>query len=281
MARHTTQRLIDTHLHVLQPSRWHYHWLESGSPLDRDVMLSDLETMFAAEGVYSGVLIEATNTPDEIDYLLDISAASPLQPGVIGWLPVDHPDSQRHIAKLARNPRFKGIRLNGSPIDIAPLKPALNAVEAHGLVVDLLIQPGHLPAAAQLISTHPGISFVLNHMGGADLSQLAPHIWRDQLRPLADLPNVVGKISSFVSLLVNHGTSALRVLVESACDLFGSERLMFGSNVPFGLDQMTYTDIVSSFNEAVKAMPATVQEDILAGTASRIYQLPLPTGTPS
>lgn len=278
MARHTAQRLIDTHLHVLQPSRWHYHWLTAGSPLDRDVMLTDLEPVLAASGVYSGVLIEATNTPEEITHLLDISAASPLQPGVIGWLPADYPDTAQEIARLARHPSFKGIRLNGLSAETPALTLTLKALEAHSLVVDLLTQPNQLAGMAHLIAAHPGLWFVLDHMGGLDLSQPAPHIWHEQLRPLADLPNVIGKISGFGGLPAPQRTISLRALVEVAADLFGSERLMFGSNVPFGLDQTSYADMVHSLDEAVQTLPAPAQEDIFAKTAARIYRLPLPSG---
>jgi len=256
----------------LQPSRWDYHWLEADSPLNTDFLLPNIKADMLACGVVGGVLMEATNHPQEIDWLLEISHASHMPMGVIGWIP---PNLHQELSIFAKNSRFRGIRLNW--LEPHPnsriLTPLLQACEAHGLVVDVLTNPDHLHAVANLIADYPHIMFVLDHMGGIDMVHITPKLWQQSLQPLAELPNVIGKISGFSTLAIDHITPTIRPLVEIGLTLFGSERLLFGSNIPFGLNQIGYKDIVASFRDAINHLPQTIQADICHKTAQRIYQL--------
>ncbi|MDX2077838.1 MAG: amidohydrolase family protein [bacterium] len=275
MAQQTVTRIIDTHIHVLQPSRWHYHWLEANSPLHSDFLLPTIEADLLACGVDGGVLMEATNTPQEIDWLLDMCHASPLQMGVIGWIAPDDPQGHEKMALFAKNPRFKGIRLNwlDSPPNMTMLAPILRACGAYGLVVDVLTTPKNLLAMAIMIKNYPHITFILDHMGGLELTHITPAIWRTSLEPLANLPNVVGKLSGFSTIPVADMTPTLHRLIEVGLDVFGSDRLMFGSNIPFGLNQISYGDIITHFRDAIQHLPHATQADLCHQTAERVYRL--------
>jgi hypothetical protein len=61
-------------------------------------------------GVYSGMLIEATNHPDEIQRLLEMSVNSGRKPGVIGW--VNQDQFELTVPTFVHHPLFKGIRLD-------------------------------------------------------------------------------------------------------------------------------------------------------------------------
>jgi L-fuconolactonase len=270
--------IIDTHIHVLQPSRWHYHWLDANSPCYRDFQLTDIEVEMKTSGVSSGVLVEATNHPDEIEGLLEISVNSWLQPGVIGWM--DQNQLELTLPTFVSHPLFKGMRLNWleDHVDSKRFVSLLQVAREHHLVVEVLTRVEYLPLLADLFADYPDIVFVLNHMGGIDLRDTIYENWRTELLSVAKLPNVIGKLSGFSALPLERLKITLLELIEVSLPSFGSDRLMFGSNVPFGLEQISYTEIVNAFREAVKTLPIKNREDICFRTAQRIYHLPLPTG---
>lgn len=272
MARRTDERIIDTHIHILRPSMWHYHWLNEHSPLRRDSSLSQIKDDMRACKVGAGILIEATNTSEEIGWLLEMSSRSFPELGVIGWI---SPDQYAQVAVFAQNSLFKGIRLNWLEprrhVDIR--SSILRCVDAHDLVVDLLTKPECLPSVAELAVAYPNVTFVLDHMGGIDMQGCTPGDWRADLQIFAQLSNVIGKISGFSGLDSRQMIPTVRELVDVAVDIFGSERLLFGSNIPFGLDQYTYADIVNSLHHALQPLPEHIKVDICYQTAVRVYRL--------
>jgi L-fuconolactonase len=273
VAQWAAQRLIDTHVHILQPSRWHYHWLQEDSPLHRDYLLSDIENDLRYADVHSALFIEATNNSDEISWLLEFSAKSDLQTGVIGWINPDDPNAATLIANFATNPSFKGIRINWLREDIntASLASLLKQIALHKLVVDVLTRADYLPLLAEVVADYPSISFVLDHIGGIDLHQ--PEKWHAQLEVAARLPNVIGKISGYSHLEPSLMKVALRELIAVTHALFGSERLFFGSNMPFGRDRLSYIEIVNVFIDALQQLPEESQSEICYQTAARVYRM--------
>src|SRR5204863_2842895 len=97
-----------------------------------------------------GVLVQAAPTEAETGFLLGLAGQHPQVLGVVGWTDLAATDAVDRVAALARHPRLKGVR----PMlqDIADpdwilrpeLAPALEAMSAHGLVLDALVRPEHL-----------------------------------------------------------------------------------------------------------------------------------------
>jgi L-fuconolactonase len=231
--------IFDTHVHLWQPIR--PHWIQAGSALDRDFGLDDVRAAMGTCGVRGGVLVEATNTPQEIPWLLEIAAKESHPWGVVGWIDLDQPDAVEQIAHYSRDPRFKGVRMNWFEERTLPAKAVMRAMRSGGLVLELLTNWEALPEIALFIAEHPDNTFVLDHFGGAVLSADGLPEWESVMTPLAGLPNVAVKVSGF------HGVEAavLRGFVDSAVGLFGAERLMFGSDYPLGDSGTRYSDTVT------------------------------------
>ncbi|MBK8034464.1 MAG: amidohydrolase family protein [Chloroflexi bacterium] len=231
MAAAAETGVIDAHVHIWDRSRFHYHWLAPGSPLDHDVSLEDIRAEMLARNVQGGILMEATNTAAEIAWLLDTADADSLNWGVIGWLNLEHPHSILQIDQFSQHPRFKGVRLNCLTPRPEPesLYPTLRALAARGLVVEVLAEPDQLGTVAELARRFPNLTFVLNHFGGWTLNQTSISAWCAALQPLAVLPNVTLKLSGYAA----SDLATLRAYTYAAAALFGGQRLIFGSNTPF------------------------------------------------
>lgn len=261
--------LIDAHVHIWDRSRFHYHWLTPGSPLDRIFSLNDYAADMDALKVQGGILLEATNTPEEIAWLLAAAEESPLEWGVVGWIDLDQASALAEIERWAQHPRFKGVRLNWLTPRADPerLYPALAALKRHGLVVEVLAHPDQLPQITGLTRLFPALTFVLNHFGGWALTHNRVDQWKWQMHVSSRLPNTVLKISGFAGADV----VTLRAYIQAADALFGPQRLVVGSNMPFC--PHGYDTAIRLLTEACAEQSTAWQHAVFRENAQFIYTL--------
>jgi L-fuconolactonase len=155
-----------------------------------------------------------------------------------------------------------------SVLDRPEVRAGLTRVAAAGLVNELVVRTEQLPATARAVAALPDARFVLDHLGkppiaGGDLNR-----WRQMLALVARQENVVAKLSGLVTE-AGPGWSVrdLRPYVESALDLFGPDRLMFGSDWPV-------CELAASYDEVIDALTAILggrPDGIFGGTAARVY----------
>src|ERR1700722_17814637 len=141
---------IDAHHHVWRLDRGDYDWIRPGMTIHRDYGLDDLRPLL--EHVDATVLVQATPTEAETNYLLEVARGSNgLVRAVIGWTDLAAPNAVARINELARDPMIKGLRPMLQDIQDTDwilrdeIKPALRAMAEAGLCFDALIQPRHLP----------------------------------------------------------------------------------------------------------------------------------------
>lgn len=128
-----------------------------------------------------------------------------------------------------------------------------------GLPIDLL---GVLPRVPEIAARFPGRSLILDHLGFP-----AAESWSADLERAAALPNVCCKLSG----LTMFGEA--RPYVRHALALFGPARLMFGSDWPNSLPAYTWKSNLAAFTQSIGAQPIEVREQLLGGTAARVYGL--------
>jgi L-fuconolactonase len=267
MAQAGRLKIIDSHLHSIQVSRFQYQWLKPDSPLNRDIDLPQTQTMPDDFELLGGILIEASNQSAEIDYLLELSANSSLKLGVIGWIALDSADAIQQLDKYMRNPAFKGIRMNWLQERALSksLIAAMQFISERNLLVELLVNPDYLAEISQFVAAFPHITFILNHFAGFDLSQVSPSIWAKALKPIAQCDNVLLKLSGY------RKKQPLSVCLDAALDVFGAQRLLYGSNFPMFFPQATYSEICLSLLNAIP--DSELQTMIFYQNAERIYRL--------
>lgn len=268
MAQADRLQIIDSHLHSIKVSRFQYHWLKADSPLNRDIDLPESTADFDLVG---GILIEASNQPAEIDYLLEVSAKTSLNLGVIGWINLDNADAIQELEHYALNPAFKGVRMNWLEERALTnqLMTAMQRLSEQNLLVEILLHPRYLAELSQFVAAFPHITFILNHFAGFDLSASSPSIWADALKPIAHCDNVFMKLSGY------RKEQALRGYMDAALDLFGAQRLLYGSNFPMFFPKTTYREICLTLLNAIP--DSELQTMIFYQNAERVYRLNLST----
>jgi len=245
--------IVDAHQHFWDPARAEYPWMTDD--LRRRYGPEDLEPLLREHGVDGTVVVQARHSLDETRELLDIARTTPLVFGVVGWLDLTG-DVDAQLRGL--DGTLVGVRhqVHDEPdpewLLRADVQRGLRAVGAAGLVYDLLVRTRELPAAVETVRRNPELTFVLDHVAKRPADDAA---WADGVAALAELPNVVCKLSGLFTEFYPPGT------VARALDWFGADRCMFGSDWPVNADYGAALAVVGD------------DADVLARTAIRTYGL--------
>jgi len=216
--------------------------------------------------------------------------------GIIGEADLRHPSIEAVLDEMVRSRNFRGIRGNG-PFDDS-FRRGFRAMEKHGLVFDIWHPPGpgyvvgELPKLAALAKEFPKVTIVLNHLGGlVGPAMGGPEVesaWREELRDIAQCPNVVCKVGG-IFMKVNgfrlherpEPPSSVEVSelaypwLSHAIDCFGTDRCMFESNFPADRDSVGYRTLWNALKRvaAKKGLSDSQKREIFHDTAARVYRL--------
>ncbi|MFD7484841.1 amidohydrolase family protein [Streptomyces mirabilis] len=277
---------VDAHHHVWDLSVRDQDWITGPElrSLRRDFGVGDLAPQARAAGVDRTVLVQTVTVPEETPEFLALAEQGELIAGVVGWTDLTRPDVADELARLRGLPggrHLKGIRhqVQGEPDPEWLLRPdvrdGLAAVAEAGLVYDLVVLPHQLPACVRAAAGHPGLTFVLDHLGKPPIATGALRPWATAVRALAALPNTVCKLSGMVTE-ADHAkwtVDGLRPYADTVLDAFGPGRLMFGSDWPVCTLAASYGQVVDVAEELTEGLGAEERAEVFGGTATRVYRL--------
>ncbi|MFE7209535.1 amidohydrolase family protein [Streptomyces sp. NPDC001698] len=277
---------VDAHHHVWDLTVRDQDWIRGDElrPLRRNFTVEDLQPQARAAEVDRTVLVQTVTVPEETPELLALADAHDLIAGVVGWVDLTRPDIAAELARLRDLPggrHLKGVRhqVQAEPDPRWLLRPdvrrGLVAVSDAGLVHDLVVVPRQLPACVESAAGHPGLTFVLDHLGKPPIASGERESWATAVRALAALPNTVCKLSGLVTEAdpVTWTTADLRPYADVVLDAFGPDRLMYGSDWPVCTLAAGYAEVLAAARELTSELSAAERAAVFEGTATRVYGL--------
>ncbi len=298
--------VVDAHHHLWQLGDGRYPWLEPGvlvphrygdySAAKHDYLPEDLLRDAAGRHLVATVSMEAewdpTDPVAETRWLAGLADRT----GTPGAMAVQaRLDVEDLAAVLAAHTSFPGVRSvrhkPGGPtspeaaaagertlMSDARWRAGYALLAEHGLHYELQTDWWNLHEAAALAADHPETLVVLNHAGVLrDHHEVTIDGWRAALQDLASLPNVVVKASGLCTEAYGWDQEVNRNVIATLLDLFGADRVMFGSNFPVDGIFLTYTELVDGFRDALADRTPTEQRAVFHDTAMRVYR-PHPIG---
>lgn len=279
----TTPEIIDAHQHFWQLARGDYDWPnDTVAPIFRDFQPDDMRPLLRAAGVTQTILVQATDSVAETEYLLDLAAKTDFVAGVVGWVDVAAPDAVATIDQLCQNHLLKGLRpmLQGIEATDWILQDAARPALAHmahvGLAFDALIQPRHLPVIAELAAQHPDLRIVIDHIAKPQMGagQLPTEAFVMGMQSLATQPNVACKLSGMVTEAGDIWDFAdLTLFAQIVLNVFGPGRLMFGSDWPVINLASDYASWIAFVRDFLAPLSPDAQHRVLAGNAATFYRI--------
>lgn len=278
----TTAPRIDAHQHFWSLQRNDYGWLTPQMPaLHHDFQPADLLPHLERHAIAGTVLVQAAPTVAETRYLLSLADQHSFIRGVVGWADLASSNACATIDELAAHPKLRALRpmLQDLPdddwINSAPIEPALHRMAQRRLAFDALVKPRHLMHLHHRLQRHPELAVVIDHSAKPEIVDGKHVRWRADLAALAALPGVHCKLSGLLTeARPGSAAATLRPYVEAVLELFGPERVLWGSDWPVLNLAASYDDWIAITDELLQGLSATQREAVLGANAIRFYQLP-------
>lgn len=271
---------IDAHQHFWVYKPEEYPWIGEGMDvLRRDYLPADLEPLLKSVGFDGSMVVQARQSLEETEWLLELADRHPAILGVVGWVDLCSPRVREELERFAGHPKMKGVRhlVQDEPDDAFMLREdfqrGLGLLEAFGLTYDLLLFPRHLPVAVKLVEAFPDQPFVLDHLAKPNIRDGEIEPWREELRRLASYENVYCKLSGMVTEAAwgRWTPEDFHPYLDVALEAFGSERLMIGSDWPVCTLSGAYQPVMEIVLEYVRTLSETEQDQILGANCAAFY----------
>ena len=272
-----TTPLIDSHVHIWDPTVLDYTWLEG--ELDRAYLPAEYQAGAPATTGVIFVEAGAASKPGEVAWAESLGWQQLL--GVVAHAPLESGSEVRDdLDALRAAGRTVGIRrlLQDEQLSFFEqpgLLEGLRTLAAAGLPFDACIRHHQLPALVALLAQVPELPVVLDHLAKPPVADGDDGTWEKNLRRLAALPQVSVKLSGMPPELRadQEVETATPPWLEIALDAFGSERAMVGSDWPVSAvapRRLPPGDWLSLVLDDLGASPAE-RDDLAWRSASRFY----------
>jgi L-fuconolactonase len=245
----TSRPRIDAHHHLWRFNDAEFVWIDdSMAVLRRDFLVNELMRELESVAIDGTVAVQARETIEETDWLLECARLSPVIWGVVGWAPLASDELPKILDRFGENQKLVGYReiVQGKP-DGYLLQPSFNRgireLTDRGVSYDILIHERQLAEVTRFVDQHPYQRFVLDHAAKPRISKNELEPWKMNLRELAKRPNVLCKISGLVTEAdwQSWNLEALRPYLDACVEAFGPQRLMAGSDWPVCLVASSYS----------------------------------------
>ncbi len=280
--------LIDSHHHFWDPTKRDYYWMQGDAltAIRRPIGPEDLRPLLQDTGIDGTILVQTIPSVDETREFMATAAATDFVKGVVGWVDLTAPDVSAVLADLLASENgsyLKAIRHQAHDEDDKTwlARPdviaGIRACGTAGLVYDLLPKEPELPSCITCVDALPEVQFVLDHIGKPRIAEGSMSPWIDLVTDLAKRPNVACKLSGMITEADWTGWTVddLRSYADTVLDIFGPDRVMFGSDWPVCLLAGEYTQVVDAARALTSGLSDEDKLKVFGQNAARIYKLDL------
>lgn len=273
---------IDAHQHFWIFDAERDAWItDDMSAIRKNFLPTDLGPVLKSNGIDGVVAVQASQSHEETQFLVDLSTMYAMIKGVVGWVDLQSAEVEKHLTYFKQFPIIKGFRhvIEAEEDPDFLIRPAflqgIRQLTAFGYTYDLLIRPRHYASTLVCVAQNPGQRFVLDHMAKPAIKAGEFDAWAAFMEKLASFPNVYCKISGLVTEADwNRWTvSDFKRYITHAVRCFGAERVMFGTDWPVCLVAASYADVMSIAGHGVSGFSQDEQDAFWGGNAVRFYNL--------
>lgn len=274
--------LIDTHQHLILRDQLGYAWT-AGIPAlaTADFTRADYARLTAGRGVVGTIFMETG--VDDADYQAEARLVAGMvgSGGMLGQIASIRPEEDAGFdawLEEARQLKTVGFRriLHVVPDEVSTtetFRRNLRKIGKAGLPFDLNFLSRQLePVGVPLLQACPDQVFILDHCGVPDVVAGDWEIWEAGVRAFAGFENVVVKLSGITAYAApGAGVDVIRPYVERLLELFGPQRMLWGSDWPVVDLGAGLPGWIGMTGELLAGLSAAERAAIGTGTARRVY----------
>ena len=278
--------LLDTHQHLVYREKASYGWTKDIPSLaEGNFTLDDYKTLTEGLGI-GGTLFMETGV-DDPDYQQETrfvkSLADNSDNGMIGLISSIRPESDEAFENWLEETIEMGVVgyrriLHVMPDDTSQsdiFRKNVRKIGVSGKTFDICFLPGQLPIACELAKACENTKLILNHCGVPDIAGNGLDPWRQDIKALAQIPNVICKLSGLMAYCA-PGTSSLETIepyVDHVLNCFGPNRMVWGSDWPVVNLAKGLPEWIAVTRKILGKLSADEASSIAYGTAQIVYKV--------
>ena len=274
---------VDAHHHLWSYNQKEFDWLTTPlAELRRDFLPADLIVALNSSHVDFAIAVQARQSLEETDWLLQCADSTPRIAGVVGWAPLDAPELPTILDACANTAKLVGFReiAQGQPegfFDRPGFNIGIVELTSRNLAYDVLIYEHQLPQAIAFVDRHRNQCFVLDHAAKPRIRVREMEPWRSQIRDLARRSNIMCKLSGLVTEddWSTWDLDTLRPYIDVCVEAFGTDRLLAGSDWPVCLVASSHTRWWNLLHDYFATFTPAERQRIFGGNAIEVYRLSL------
>jgi L-fuconolactonase len=277
-------KIIDTHQHLWDTTNLEYPWLEDFDLLGKRYTAQGYREAIADINVVKSVHVEGdpaeADVVKEVEWLTQISETDGMIGAIAAAAPLEKLNAEATLEQLAEFDLVVGVRRmawhHPDPQFYATpeLINGVKLLTKFDLSFELCASDAQLPAAITLVKATPNVRHAVNHCGGPDIKGGQFEPWATHIGELAAFENVHCKVSGIVTTASdNWRREELKPYIQHLVEVFGYDRLMFGSDWPVCTLAATYQEWVEALLWAVSDASDAEKSRLFYENALEFYSL--------
>lgn len=297
---HLPNAIIDAHHHLWDLTTINYPWLsEIGThrffgdpaPIQKNYLVSDYKADFAGLPIVKSVHIQVgacdLDVVNETAWLQGCADKCEYPHGIVAYCDLTAARAEAALGEHQKFQNLRGVRQivgrnsvedarNGtnSLLESPEFKAGLKHLVKQNLSFDLQLTPPLLLSAATLFKSIEDVPVAICHAGSPnDFSKEGYSLWKSGLESFSEHTNVICKISGLGMFEPNWTVDTLRDRVLRVIDIFGPDRVAFGSNFPVDKLYASYSDTMMAYLTITENFTDEERKSMFHDVAEGFYKL--------
>jgi L-fuconolactonase len=272
---------IDAHQHFWSYKPERFAWInDEMKAIKHDFSPEDLESLLTRNGIEGCVAVQVMQTDEESAYLNTLAQKHDFIKGVVAWTDLTASSLSETLDQYKSHEKIKGFRHilqdeNEDFFENPNFRNGVGKLAEYGYTYDILIKHHQMKKAKELIKACPYTHIVIDHLAKPDIKNGDIKTWANYMQKLADLPNVMCKVSGMVTEAdwKNWKKEDFYQYLDVALASFGVDRLIYGSDWPVCLLASDYENQYHNYTQYFSKLTTTEQNKIFGLNAVGFYNL--------
>lgn len=279
--------VVDTHIHLYDLNRLPgLPWPEKKDKvLYRSVFADEYNKVIAKNKLAGVIVVEASPRVSDNDWVLyHTQEYKDKYVGLIGALEFDKQTFKDDLNRLCENERFLGLRIGtqylGEPAKEGYMKDPivltnLQHLSDAGKALDVLLVSLVFDDVIFMAERYPKLKIVINNIDSVILKGKDLPSELSKIKKAASFPNVYCKVTSLINsctkVRAEKDMAYFKGELTKVLDLFGEDRLIYGSNWPCIIKQGEFSDHFKVINDYFAPQGRRALEKLYYQNAEKVY----------
>lgn len=268
--------IIDSHVHIWTNDAAYPWAAEAIDPPDFEARPESLLKIMEAESIAATVLVQYIGYRWKNDYVAKALKAYPQKFMGVCRVDPEDPAAPEHLSYWTEVHGFHGVRISPEPdargdwFQGPLMRPFFERASSLNIPIMLLTKPSRLENLLAILEQVPDVDVVIDHF--ADCKESDPRD-RQLLQRLAAHPRVFLKSGHvWANSTMEYPWCDQQALLKYTSELFGVDRIMWGSDWSFCLRRTSYHNALSYIRDEIDFWSPEEMAWVLGKTALRLWK---------